>query len=185
QGQEHLVDRVVDVGGQVLHMDHGQLVGEALPLGPGVLGALGDDALVVVGDDGHVLASGKPAQGRHHGGGQHLLPQDPAAGGAANNGPAVVGQDGSGPAGLAQAQLPGHGQDPRRGAAGSQHDGDPPGQGGIQGGPGAGGDLLLVVGEGAVQIQGQHLDILIRHRKRFSFSLVVPFGSFSFYCTIK
>src|SRR5699024_548747 len=133
---EHLVHRVVDVGGQVVHLDHGQLVGKALPLGPGVVGALGDDAHIVVGDDGHVLAGGKGAQGRHHRGGQDLLPQHAAAGGAVYDGAAVVGQDGPGPAGLAQPEVLRHRHDAGGGPAGGQHDGDALGQGGVQGGPG-------------------------------------------------
>ena len=133
----------------------------------GVVGALGDDAHIVVGDDGHVLAGGKSAQGRHHGGGQDLLPQHAAD--------AALDCDGPGPAGLAQPEVLRHRHDAGGGPAGGQHDGDALGQGGVQGGPGAGRDLLLVVGEGAVQIEGQHLDIMVRHRKRFSFSLIIPF----------
>ena len=137
-------------------MDHGQLGGKALLVGPLVPVALADDALIVIGQDGHVLCGGKGAQLRNDGRVQRGLHQR-FAGGAVHDLAAVVGQDAA--ALFVQPQILCQRGDACCGPAGSQHQRDAFFNGGVQRGAGAGSNDLLVVGQGAVQIQRQNLDL--------------------------
>ena len=84
--------------------------------------------------------------------------EGPAAGGG---GPAVVGEDAA--ALLVQLQLPCQRHYARRGTTRSQHDGHPLGGGSVQRCPGGGGNDLLVVGQGAVEVERQHTDLFLFH----------------------
>ena len=137
-------------------MDHGQLGGKALLVGPLVLVPLADDALAVVGQDGNILRGGKIAQLGHKGRVQCFFHKC-LAGAAIHDLAAVVGQDAA--ALFVQPQLLSQRLDAGGGSAGRQHDGDAFFNGGVQRGAGARGDELLVVGQGAIQIQRQHFDI--------------------------
>ena len=137
-------------------MDHGQLCGKALLVGPFVGVALAHDALMVVGQDGNILRGGKGAQLGHQGRVQRFFHQR-LAGDAVHDLAAVVGQDA--PALFVQPQLLCQRGDAGGGAAGGQHDGHALRDGGVQRGAGAGGDDLLVVGQGAVQVQCQNFDL--------------------------
>ena len=80
-----------------------------------------------------------------------------SAGAAVHDLAAVVGQDA--PALFVQPQLLCQRGDAGGGAAGGQHHGHAAFNGRIQRGAGAGGDDLLVVGQGAVQVQCQNFDL--------------------------
>ena len=121
---------------------------------------LGDDAFFIIGNDGDPLLRGKAAQLGHELRPQNLLVEGlPRA--AVHDAAAVVRQDAA--ALFVQPKVFGQRQDARRGAARSQHDGHALRSGGIQRSPGAGGDLLLIVGQGAVQIQCQHPNVRFCH----------------------
>ena len=137
-------------------MDHGQLGGKGLLGGPGVRLPLADDALTAVGQDGHILRGGKGAQLRDQRGVQRFFHQR-FAGAAVHDLAAVVGQDAA--ALFVQPQVFGQRGDAGGGPAGGQHHGHAAFNGRIQRGAGAGCHFLLVVGQGPVQIQGQHFDL--------------------------
>ena len=144
-------------------MEHGELGGKTLFVGPHIFVPLADDALGVVGKDGDILRGGKGAQLRHKGGIQRSFHQR-FAGAAIHDLAAVVGQDAA--ALFIQPQLLCQRQNACRGPAGGQYDGNALIDSRIQRSAGAGGDAFLVVGQGAIQIQRQNFDI--RHIKRSS-----------------
>lgn len=112
--------------------------------------------LGIIGHDGYILLGGKITQLGHQLRVQQFLVEDLSAA-AVQDRTAVVRQDAS--AGLVQFQLFGQRGYAAGRPAGGQHQGHALGGSRLQGCPGAGGDLLFVVGQRAVQIQRQHLDL--------------------------
>ena len=167
-------------------MDHGQLGGKALLVGPLVLVPLTDDALAVIGQDGNILRGGKGAQLGHKGGVQRFFHQR-FAGAAVHDLAAVVGQDAA--ALFVQPQLLCQRQNARRGTAGGQHDGHALGSSCVQRCAGGGGDDLLVIGQGAVEVERQHTNIFLFHIQPHLFlqagtSRPCRFYRILFYCTM-
>ena len=109
---------------------------------------LGDNALFIIGDNGHVLCGGKGAQLGYVLGIQLFLVQSLA--GAAVDDLAAL---------FIQPQFLCQRQHARGGTAGCQHDGDTLCNCGIQCGAGAGCNFFLAVGQGAIQIQCQNFDL--------------------------
>ena len=186
QRDEHFADGVIHISRQILHLDHGQVAGKALPGRPLVLRALGDNALFIVSKNGNVLLRRKGAELGHHVRVQPLLVKGlPRF--AVDDGTAIVGQDAA--ALFVQPQILCQRHDACRGAAGGQHDGHALCHGGIQCRAGAGSHFLFVIGQGAVQVQCQHPDILLAHIFLTSGQCCRPldgrFFSLTLYCTMK